>query len=52
MQDNPLVHDFVQFIKHEKKWWLTPLAALAVVSLLLILFTGGSEAAPFLYPTN
>jgi len=50
--DNPFVYDFVQFIKHEKKWWLTPLVALTLGGVLLVLFAGGSEATPFLYPTN
>lgn len=40
--------EFVHFIAHNKKWWLTPIAVvLLLVSLLVVL--GGSGAAPFIY---
>ena len=43
-----LVAEFVDFIKHSKKWWLTPI----IVVLLLIgglILLSGSVAAPFIY---
>jgi hypothetical protein len=43
-----LVGEFWQFLKQNKKWWLLPV--LAVMLLLgLLVFLGGSGAAPFIY---
>ncbi len=43
-----LITEFWDFLKHSKKWWLTPIIlALLLVGLLVIL--GGSAAAPFIY---
>jgi hypothetical protein len=43
-----LVRDFWDFLKHNKKWWLLPIAILlALVGILIIL--GSTAAAPFIY---
>jgi hypothetical protein len=43
-----LVSEFWGFLKQNKKWWLLPI--LAVMLLLgLLVFLGGSGAAPFIY---
>jgi hypothetical protein len=43
-----LVRELVDFLLHNKKWWLAPLVAvLLLVGLLVIL--GGTGAAPFIY---
>jgi hypothetical protein len=44
-----LLAEFWDFLKHEKKWWLTPII---VVLLLLgvLIFLSGTVAAPFIYP--
>lgn len=43
-----IVREFVDFLKYNKKWWLTPIiAVLLLVGALIILTTSG--AAPFLY---
>jgi Family of unknown function (DUF5989) len=37
-----------QFVRHNKKWWLTPI----IVTLLLVavlIFLAGTGAAPFVY---
>ena len=40
--------EFRDFLKHNKKWWLTPIILiLLLVGLLVIL--GGTAAAPFIY---
>jgi Family of unknown function (DUF5989) len=40
--------EFWHFLKHNKKWWLTPIVlTLLLVGLLIVL--GGSTAAPFIY---
>ncbi len=44
-----LLADFVDFLKHNKKWWLTPiLLALLLIGGLVLL--SSSALAPFLYP--
>lgn len=43
-----LVREYIDFLKHNKKWWLLPLiVALFLVGLLVVL--GGTGAAPFIY---
>ncbi len=43
-----LVSEFVDFLKHNKKWWLTPIViVLLLVGGLAVL--GGTAAAPFIY---
>lgn len=42
------VSEFVDFLLHNKKWWLTPIiGVLLLVGLLVVL--GGTGAAPFIY---
>ncbi len=43
-----LIHEFWDFLQHNKKWWLTPIIlVLLLFGALLIL--GGTAAAPFIY---
>jgi len=43
-----LVAEFVEFLLHNKKWWLTPIILiLLLVGLLIVL--GSTPAAPFIY---
>ena len=43
-----IVAEFIDFLRHNKKWWLTPIIlVLLLVSVLLVV--GGSAAAPFIY---
>ena len=40
--------EFMSFVLHNKKWWLTPIiVVLALVAVLVVL--GGSGVAPFIY---
>jgi hypothetical protein len=40
--------EFAHFLRHNRKWWLTPiLVVLLLISALVIL--GGTAAAPFIY---
>jgi hypothetical protein len=39
---------FLDFARHNKKWWLTPILILLLLASLLILL-GGSGVAPFIY---
>ena len=40
--------EFVDFLRHNKKWWLTPII-LALLAFGVLLLVGGSVAAPFIY---
>ena len=41
--------EFLDFLKHNKKWWLLPIVlVLAVIAGAI--FLGGTAAAPFIYP--
>ncbi len=43
-----IVGEFVDFLRHNKKWWLTPvIVALLLVGVLVLL--SGTAAAPFIY---
>ncbi len=47
-QSTNIVTELLQFLKHNKKWWLLPiLIVLAMVGVLVVL--GGTAAAPFIY---
>ncbi len=43
-----IITEFWDFLKHNKKWWLTPIiVVMLLVGALVIL--GGTAAAPFIY---
>ena len=43
-----LTREFVDFLRHNKKWWLGPiLAVMLLVGAMVML--GGTAAAPFIY---
>jgi hypothetical protein len=44
-----VVGEFVQFLKHEKKYWLAPIIIVFVLFGLLIVFSQSSAIAPFIY---
>ena len=43
-----LVAEFVDFILHNKKWWLIPIVVVLLLLGLLVLLSG-TGAAPFIY---
>ncbi|MFH1923812.1 MAG: DUF5989 family protein [Planctomycetota bacterium] len=43
-----LVVEFVEFLLHNKKWWLIPIL-LVLAALFVLVVLGGSGAAPFIY---
>ena len=43
-----LVAEFVDFLLHNKKWWLTPII-LVMLLLGIFAFATGGPAAPFIY---
>ena len=44
-----IVGEFFQFLKTEKKYWLTPIVVVFVLLGLLIVFSQSSAVAPFIY---
>ena len=43
-----LVTEMIQFLGHNKKWWLAPIVV-AVLLLGALVLLGGTAAAPFIY---
>ena len=47
-QQTGIITEFIDLLKHNKKWWLLPiLIVLLGVGVLIVL--GGTAAAPFIY---
>jgi len=44
-----ILREFLDFLRHNKKWWLLPIV-LILLLLGLIVLLSGSAIAPFLYP--
>lgn len=44
-----LAAEFIDFLKHNKKWWLLPIL-LALLALGLLAALSSSAVAPFIYP--
>lgn len=43
-----IVREFVDFLKHNKKWWIAPIVVmLGLIGLFVVL--SGTVAAPFIY---
>jgi Family of unknown function (DUF5989) len=43
-----IVREFIDFLLHNKKWWLAPIIlVLLLIGVLIVL--GGTGAAPFIY---
>ena len=44
-----LVAEFIDFLRYNKKWWLTPII-LVLLALGILAWLSASGAAPFIYP--
>ncbi len=44
-----LIAEFFDFLRHNKKWWLTPIIIMLLLLGLLIIL-GSTAIAPFIYP--
>ena len=44
-----LLHEFWQFMKERKKWWLGPIVFMLLLLGLLMVLTQSSAVAPFVY---
>jgi hypothetical protein len=47
-QRSGLVAELVDFLKHNKKWWLTPIVLVLLIVGALIMLSG-TAFAPFIY---
>jgi hypothetical protein len=47
-----LIRDFLRFAWQEKKWWLVPLGVLFIVTVLIVILSGGSGISWALYPNR
>jgi hypothetical protein len=47
-RDRGLVGEFLDFLAHNKKWWLLPIVTVLLLLGVLILLSG-TAAAPFIY---
>ena len=43
-----LLREFWDFLRHNKKWWLTPILIVLLLVMGLVLL-GGTAMAPFIY---
>ena len=43
-----LMREFVDFVRHNKKWWLAPIIIVLLLVAAMILLSG-TVAAPFIY---
>ena len=43
-----IVREFLDFLMHNKKWWLTPII-LVLLAVMILIVLSGSAAAPFIY---
>lgn len=43
-----IVGEFVEYLRQNKKWWITPIVIVLLMVGALVVF-GGSAAAPFIY---
>jgi len=44
-----ILHEFWEFLKERKKWWLAPIIIFLVLFGTLIVLTEGTAIAPFIY---
>jgi hypothetical protein len=45
-----LVAEFIDFLRYNKKWWLTPIVLVLLLLVALLAMAGpGSAMAPFIY---
>jgi len=49
MSRRSVLGEFVDFLKHEKKYWLAPIAVVLILLGLLLVFAQSSAVAPFIY---
>ena len=46
--DIGVVQEFILFLRHNKKWWLTPIV-IALLLIAVVAISAGTGAGPFIY---
>ncbi len=49
MARRTVLGEFLEFLKHEKRYWLAPIVVVLIVLGLLLVFAQSSAVAPFIY---
>jgi len=44
-----IVGEFIDFLKHEKAFWMTPIVIVLIAMIAFILFAESSPVLPFIY---
>ena len=44
-----LISEFIEFLKHNKKWWLAPIVIIFLLLGFILIATEKSAVAPFIY---
>ena len=44
-----IVAEFIDFIKHNKAWWMTPILIVLLLMIAFIIFAENSPVLPFIY---
>lgn len=44
-----ILHEYLEFLKHEKKYWMIPIVLLFFLIGALVVVLEGSAIAPFIY---
>jgi hypothetical protein len=44
-----LLTEFIHFLRHNKKWWITPIILVLLALAILAVLGGSPAAAPFIY---
>ncbi len=48
-KNKSIAFEIIEFMKHRKAWWLTPLVVMFVIIALLIVLSQSSAVSPFIY---
>ena len=49
MRKQGLVREFLEFIVHNKVWWMTPIILVILLMVIFILVAESSPVLPFIY---
>lgn len=44
-----MIAELWEFLRHQKKWWLTPIMVVLLLLSALIIFAESSALSPFIY---
>ncbi|MFH1849633.1 MAG: DUF5989 family protein [archaeon] len=50
MGNKALLLEFIDFLKHNRKWWLIPLLLILLLAGIIVLFSAPGPVPVFIYP--